>query len=110
MSAFEVQGNTVTFTGAATAPTAVQCVSNNGTRTPQYLLTNIGSVTVFVGWSTVNATVAELNSVVPTSTSTFVYPLLAGSQVAISAPPDAFFSGITASGTAVVYVTPGYGE
>jgi hypothetical protein len=109
MTPFEVQGNTVTFTGATTPPTAVQCVSNAGTRAPQYLLTNIGTVTVFVGWGQ-SAAEAAANAVVPTSTPTYVYPLLGGTQVVISGPPNAYFTGDTASDTAIVYVTPGYGE
>lgn len=110
MSAFEVQGNTVTFTGATSAPTAVQCVSNNDTRAPQYLITNVGTVTVFVAFSKVSAAAASLLAVVPTGTPSFIIPVLPASKIVFSGPPDAFFTGITSSGTAIVYVTPGYGE
>lgn len=109
MSAFEVGGNTVTFTGAASAPATVQAQSTNRERTPQYLLTNIGNVDVFVGFATDTAN-ATANAVIPTGTSRYGYWLLARTQVVISGPPEAFFTGITASGTAIVYVTPGYGE
>lgn len=109
MSAFQVGGKTVTFTGAGTAPSTVQCVSNNGVRTPQYMLTNIGSVDVWVSYDAVTSQ-ATLNAVIPTGTAQYGVWLLARTQVVITAPPDAFFTGITASGTAIVYVTPGYGE
>lgn len=109
MSAFQVQGKTVTFTGATSAPTAVQCSSNSDVRTPQYLLTNIGTADVFVGFAT-DATNAAALAVIPTSTATYGIWLLARTQVTISAPPDAFFTGITPSGSSIVYVTPGYGE
>ena len=108
MSAFEVQGKTITFTANATAPSAVQCVSNDGTRAPNYLITNVGAVTVFVAYAT-DATNAFALAVIPTGTSQYVCPVLPGSQVSISAPPDAYFTGVSAS-SAIVYVTPGYGE
>lgn len=109
MSAFEVQGKTVTFTGATSAPTAVQCLGNSEVRTPQYILTNTGNVDVFVSYAT-DVTNAASGAVIPTATSRFGFWLLSRTQVSLTAPPDAFFTGITASGTAVVYVTPGYGE
>lgn len=109
MNPFEIQGKTVTFTGATSAPSTVQCVSSNDTRSPQYMLTNIGNVDVWVSYSSVTSQ-ATLNAVIPTGTSQFGVWVLARTQVVISGPPDAFFTGITASGTAIVYVTPGYGE
>jgi hypothetical protein len=109
MSAFEVQGDTVTFTAATTPPTAVQAVADNNTRAPQYLITNVGSVAAFVGYGQ-TAAAAAAAAVVPTSTPSRVYPVLPGTQVVISAPPGAYFTGDTSSDTAVIYVTPGYGE
>ena len=109
MKAFEICGNTVTFTGATSAPTPVQCVGNNKERNPQYVLTNIGLVGVFVGWGQ-TADVASLNAVIPTATSRYGYYLLPGTQITITAMPSAYFTGITASSTAIVYVTPGNGE
>ena len=110
MSAFEQQGNTVTFTAAASAPTAVQCTGNAGGRSPQYLITNIGAVTAFVGFSPLSAADAAVYAVVPTGTSRYCLPVLAGSQISFSGPPDAYFTGITSGGSAIVYVTPGYGD
>lgn len=109
MSAFQVLGKTGTFTAATSAPSAVQVQAGNGVRGEQFLLTNVGTVTVFVGWGQ-TAAQAAANAVIPTSTQTCVYVLLPGTQVSITAAPEAFFTGITSASTAVVYVTPGYGE
>lgn len=109
MSAFQVLGKTVTFTAATSAPSPVQCLTSNGVRAEQYILTNIGTAVVFVGWGQATDQ-ASANAVIPTSTPTCVYVLLPGTQTTITAPPDAFFTGITSASTAVVYVTPGYGE
>lgn len=110
MNPFQQTGKSVTLTADTTAPTAVQCLAdapNSGSQ--QYALTNIGSVTVFVGCGP-DATSASQNAVVPTSTPARSYPLLPNSQVVISGPVNAYFTGATGSGTAVVYVTPGTGE
>lgn len=107
MIPFTLSGNTVTFTGATSAPTSVQCISNNDVQTQQYVLTNVGAVTVFVGWGKSDEE-AKANSVVPTSALCF--PLLAATQVSITGPSNAYFSGITGSSTAIVYVSPGYGS
>lgn len=109
MSAFQVGGKTVTFTGATSAPATVQAVSNNGQRTPQYLLTNIGTADVWVGFDAITSQ-ATLNATIPTGTATYGVWLLARTQMTLTAPPDAFFTGITSAGTSIVYVTPGYGE
>jgi hypothetical protein len=37
------------------------------------------------------------------------YPLLPGTDKIITAPPGAYFTGITSSSTAAVYITPGEG-
>lgn len=107
MNAFEVQGNTVTFTADATQPTGVQAPSSNDVRSPQVMLTNAGTVDVFVGWGS-TSDAAKANAILPTSTSRFGYYLLSKTQVVISAPPEAFFTGVSAS-AAIVYVTPGAG-
>lgn len=109
MSAFQVAGPTVTFTADTTAPTTVQCVSSNGVRSPQYLLTNIGTSDVWVSFDAATG-LATKNAVIPTGTAQVGAWLLARSQMTLTAPPDAFFTGITSAGTSVVYVTPGYGE
>lgn len=109
-TAFQVGGNTCTFTGASPAPTAVQCPSNSGVQSPQVVLTNVSStVDVWVSWGQ-SATAAAVNAAIPTGTTRFGYYLLRGTQVTVSAPPNSFFTGTTASSTAIVYITPGTGQ
>jgi len=108
MKPFQVCGKTVTFTGATTPPSPVQAVSDNNITTTEVLLTNVGTVAVFVGWGQ-TADAATANATVPTSTPTFVYPLLPGTQAVITAQSGSYWTGDTSSSTAIVYVTCGIG-
>ena len=104
-SAFNAQGQTVSFTAANTAPATVQCTSYSGAAN-QYRILNAGTVTVFLGAGQ-DAATANTNA-----TSTFpsnTIPLLAGTDEILSFVPNAYFTGITASGTATIYITPGSG-
>jgi hypothetical protein len=105
-NAFLPTGNTVVFLAATTPPTPVQAISN-GLGTSQYRFINSGSVTVFIGVSTTSAG-ATANAVVISTTAPSV-PLLPGTDEIISFAPNAYFTGITSSATASVYVTPGDG-
>jgi hypothetical protein len=107
-NAFMPNGNTVTFTAnvAGSVPTPVQAVSN-GLGSNQYRFINSGSVTVFVGSGTTSSG-ANSNAVVVSTTANSL-PLLPGTDEILTFAPNAYFTGITASGTAVVYVTPGDG-
>lgn len=110
MSAFSLSGKSGTFTAASTAPTPVQIQPDDANaQGQQYILTNIGNVPAFIGWGSA-AAIATLNATVPTATQTRCYCLLPMSQVAITGPITAYFTGITSSGTAIIYVSPGYGE
>jgi hypothetical protein len=73
----------------------------------QYRIINSGNVTVFLGYGA-DAANATSNSVVITSTQGS-YPLLAGTDEILTFMPNAYFSGITGSGSAVIYITPGDG-
>ena len=106
IQAFTKTGNTVTFTAATSAPTAVQCVSTT-LGGNQYRIINSGTVTVFLGYGT-SASDASNNAVVVT-TSGLSFPLLAGTDEILTFVPNAYFTGITSSGTASVYITPGDG-
>jgi hypothetical protein len=106
VTAFSKLGNTIAFTANVTAPAPVQAVSV-GIGATQYEVQNPSNVTVFLGYGTTLAE-ASNNAVVVTSTG-YGYPLLPGTDKIISAPPNAFFTGITTAGTATVYVTPGEG-
>ena len=106
IQAFTKMGNTVTFTAAATAPTAVQAESTT-LGGNQYRIINAGTVTVFLGYGT-TATDASNNATIVTSTGPS-FPLLAGTDEILTFQPNAYFTGATSSGTAVVYITPGDG-
>jgi hypothetical protein len=105
-NAFTKTGNTVVFTAATSAPTPVQC-SSSTLGGNQYRIINAGSVTVFLGYG-VLSTDASNNAVVVTSTGN-AFPLLAGTDEILTFVPNAYFTGITSSSTASVYITPGDG-
>jgi hypothetical protein len=104
--AFTRTGNTVVFIAAGTAPSPVQAVSttlggNN------YRIINSGNVTVFLGYGqdTSNAT----NNAAIVTTTGAAFPLLPGTDEILSFVPNAYFTGVTSTGTANVYITPGDG-
>ncbi len=105
-SPFTPTGNTVVFTAAATAPTPVQAVSTT-LGGNQYRILNAGSVTVFMGIGTTAAT-ANSAAVAVTTTAESI-PLLAGTDEILTFTPNAYFTGVTSSSSAVVYITPGDG-
>jgi Na+/phosphate symporter len=105
-NAFTKTGNTVVFTAATSAPTPVQC-SSTTLGGNQYRIINAGSVTVFLGYG-ILSTDASNNAVVVTSTGN-AFPLLAGTDEILTFVPNAYFTGITSSSTASIYITPGDG-
>lgn len=111
---FQPSGKTVAFTANTTAPTGVQAsptVTARPWKTSQYRIHNATSVTVFLAFGA-TAALATANAVIPTGTganSKDAYPLIAGGIEVFSAPQDTFWSGITASSSGAVYVTPGEG-
>ena len=105
--AFTPTGNTVMFTASTTAPTPVQAVSTT-LGGNQYRILNSGTVTVFMGVGS-TAALSTSNATVITSTSSTI-PLLAGTDEILTFSPNSYFTGITASSTAVVYLTPGDGS
>ena len=104
---FTPSGNTVTFVAATSAPAAIQAVSNT-LGGNQYRVVNAGSVLVFLGIGKDAASAAANATVV--STTGQAMPLLAGTDEIITFLPNAYFTGITASGTANVYISPGDGS
>ena len=111
LTPFRPAGPTVVVAAAAAAPGAVQCVVLSDQQLNQnYVMTNSGANIAFIAMGPTKAT-AEANCGLPTSTQAFpVYPLLNGSQVTISGPANAWFTGITTVTSCTVYVTPGYGQ
>jgi hypothetical protein len=106
INAFTKTGNTITFTAATTAPTPVQC-SSSTLGGNQYRIINNGTVTVFLGYGTTSSDAAN-NAVVVSSTGA-AFPLLPNTDEILTFVPNAYFSAITASGTAQIYITPGDG-
>ena len=105
-NAFTPLGNTVTFTAATSAPTAVQAASRT-LGGNQYRILNAGNVTVFLGIGDTGANASS--NAVSVTTSQGSYPLLPGTDEILTFAPNWYFTGITGSGSAVVYVTPGDG-
>lgn len=106
INAFTAMGNTVTFTASTTAPAAVQAVSLS-IGGNQYRIINAGLVTVFLGYGS-TAALANTNATVITTTGASI-PIISGTDEILTFVPNAYFTGITSSSTAVVYVTPGDG-
>ena len=104
---FTPSGNTVTFTAATSAPTPVQ-VPSSTLGGNQYRVLNAGSVVVFLGFGN-TSTNATSNATVITTTGGSM-PLLPGTDEILTFVPNAYFTGITASNTATIYVTPGDGS
>ena len=104
---FALAGNTVTFTAGTSAPTPVQAVSNT-LGGNQYRILNAGTQVVFLG---VGATAAQATaSATVVSSTANCLPLLAGTDEIITFTPNAYFTGITVTGTSVIYITPGDGD
>ncbi len=106
INAFTKTGNTVVFTAATTAPTPVQC-SSSTLGGNQYRVINAGTGIVFLGYGT---TAADANTAATTVTSSQpAFPLLPNTDEILTFVPNAYFTGVTTSSTATVYITPGDG-
>ena len=105
--AFSPAGLTVSFLGATTAPTAVQPISSAAATRPvyQYRFVNAGTETVLLGAGS-TAGAAQTRAV---SIAAGAVPLVPGAVEVLGFPTASFFSGTTASGTSLVYITPGEG-
>jgi hypothetical protein len=103
--AFTPMGNTVTFTAAVTPPTAVRATSSTNSGT-QYRVHNAGSVVVYMGFGdSASAATTMANTTVIGSTLS----LMPNSVEVFTMNANSYFTGATASGTAVVTITPGDG-
>ena len=106
MRAFQQQGNTVTFTANTSAPTPVQCAFfTQQLSACEVRVINSGSNMVFlgVGNSAAEATAKAIVGAGP------AIPILPGTDEILSFNSNSYFTGITASGTSVLYMTPGSG-
>lgn len=110
---FQPIGNTILVAGATTAPTGVTTVTTGVAAEGciQFRVHNAGAVTAHYAFGADGAT-AKANAVVPTgdgSNAKASYPLPAGAVELITAPRDTYWSALTASSTASVFITPGVG-
>ena len=104
--AFTPVGNTVTFTAAVTAPTAVQAVSSTLGGT-QYRIHNTGNVVVYIGYGT---TAAAATTMANASINGSTLSMVPNSVEVFTFNGSIFLTGVTTSGTSVVNVTPGDGN
>lgn len=103
--AFTPMGNTVTFTAAVTPPTPVRALSTTIGGT-QYRVHNLGNVAVYIGFGdNANAATTMANVSVVGSTLS----VMPNSVEVFTLNANAYFTGATSSGTAVVNITPGDG-
>ena len=106
LNAFQKTGNTVTFTADTVAPTPVQC-SSTTLGGNQYRVINTGTVTVFMGYGATASDATNNTSIITTTGPSF--PILPNTDEILTFVPNAYFTGITSSGTATIYITPGDG-
>lgn len=105
--AFSPLGLTVSFTAANTVPTSAQASTTAPATRPafQYRVVNAGTETVLLGVG-VDDTTAKAAAA---SIAAGAVPIVPGTVEILGFPAGSFFTGKTASGTSVVYVTPGEG-
>lgn len=104
--AFSPLGTTVSFTAASVVPTSAQAKSATGKQNSfQYRVVNSGTELVLLGVG-VDDTAAKAAAA---SIAAGAIPLVPGAVEVLGFPAGSYFTGKTASGTSVVYVTPGEG-
>lgn len=111
INAFTTLGKTVKLVAASTAPTPVQ-VPSTTLGGNQYRVINLSADTpCFLAYAQTQAD-ATSNCVIPTgdgANSTNVLTLLPQTDEILSFVPNAYFTAITSSGTADLYIVPGDG-
>lgn len=108
MNPFSQSGPTVAFTANTSAPTAVQASNYEpSSMAGQYRVINAGSQTVFLGVGSTAANALANATVISTSGNSI--PLLPGTDEILSFGINSYFTGITASSTSQIYITPGNG-
>lgn len=109
---FNPIGATIKVAATTTAPDGVACTEAGDSGMVSYRVMN--SSTTEACWYAfgVDAATAKANAVIPTGSSTNAknsYPLPANSVEVITAPRGSFWSGISVTAAAPLYVTPGQG-
>lgn len=109
--AFSPTGKTILVDGATSAPSGIQAPEEGTGGGFQYRIFNAGTVTAFLAVGT-TAGEAQTNAVIPTgggSNSKSVVALPAGITEVLSFPMNSYFSAITATDSASIYIVPGKG-
>jgi hypothetical protein len=101
--AFSPTGPTVTVTAATSAPSGVQVPEVGTNAGYQFRIHNGGSVIAYLG---VGSTAGAAQSAALVASG---IPIPAGVVEVLSFPVGSYFSAITGSSTAAVYLTPGKG-
>lgn len=99
--AFSPTGPTVTVTAATSAPVGVQVPESGTSSGFQFRVYNAGTVIAFLGVGSTSGAAQ--------SAATGGIPLPVGVVEVLSFPVGSYFSALTSSGTASVYLTPGKG-
>jgi hypothetical protein len=111
LNAFTVLGNTCKLVAATTAPTPIQ-VTSSTLGGNQYRIINLsGTVTAFLSYAQTSAAAAA-NCVIPTGDGTDAkncIPILPNTDEILSFVPNGYFTAITSSSSADLYITPGDG-
>lgn len=114
-SAFQPQGQLVTL-AASTTPTVTpvqlpdQSNVTGRSNVGGMLVTNTGSVVVFLYWGVSSAEVtANMGTLPAAGTNVKCYPLYGPSQVTLNLPANAFFGVVAQSSTATIYLQAGDG-
>lgn len=104
--AFSPLGTTVSFTAASTVPASAQAKSASGRQNSfQYRIVNSGTELVLLGVGVDD----DAAKAAAASIAAGAIPLVPGAVEVLGFPAGSYFTGKTASGTSVVYVTPGEG-
>lgn len=109
--AFSTMGPTINVDAATTAPLGLLATSLGTTEATQYRIHNSGNVVIFYAYGSTGAE-AQSRAVIPTgsgSDAQYCSPLPPGAAEIVSALPNCYWSAVTASGSAEVYITPGRG-
>ena len=107
IQAFTPMGNTVTFTANVAAPTPVQCLSTTIGGTQYKIVIPAGNNVVFIGYGPTSSAATASANVITSTGNAFV--MLAGTDQVITLNANQYFTGVTNTGTAQVYIMAGDG-
>lgn len=108
-TAFVPQGNTVCLNAAVAAPIALQAPGGAIFTGQNYEIINAGTVGVVLGYGQTAAIAAANAAQIAAGTSGPGLYLIPATDKIFQFPPGSYFTGTTASGTSLLYITPGDG-